>query len=80
MMKVNDLIPERIRSEIQDHEIELRADLGNAAVQERRNNPNISDADLADHLAKLQGYDNCEAWVDARRRLRIAPPSLGLDK
>lgn len=80
MMKVNDSIPEQIRSEIPDYEIGLLAQLGNAAAEERRKNPSVSDPSLADHLAKLQWYENCDAWVEARRRLRIAPPSLGLDK
>ena len=79
-MKVNDSIPERIRSEIPDHEIGLLAQLGNAAAEERRKNPSVSDPALADQLANLQGDGNCDAWVEARRRLRNAPPSLGLDE
>jgi hypothetical protein len=80
MMKVDDSIPERIRSEIPDYDIGLRAQLGRAVAEERRKNASVSDQALADRLAKLQGYDNCDAWVEARRRLRTASPSFGLDE
>jgi len=80
MMKVDDSIPERIRSEIQDYEIGLLAQLGRAAAEERRKNASVSDQALADRLANLQGYDSCRAWVEARQRLRTASPSLGLDE
>jgi hypothetical protein len=79
-MKVNDSIPGRIRSEIPDYDVGLFAQLGNAAEEERRRNPHVSDTALGDHLARLQGYENCDAWVEARQRLRSAPPSFGLDK
>ncbi len=72
-------IPKRMSREIADHEIGLLSQLGRLAEEIRANEPNIQEVDLADRMAQRMMFHDCGEWVDARRAIRGAGPTLGLD-
>lgn len=66
--------------ELSDSEIGLRAKMAEIAGEERQKNAAITEEILADRIAQRCLFPDCDSWIRARRDIRDAGPSLGLDK
>jgi hypothetical protein len=73
-------IPVKILRELRDSDIILRAKMAEIADEERRNVPDITDKVLADRIAQKCLFRDCDSWISARREIRAAGLSLGLDE